>query len=407
MVLDIKGCNGKLVYLRGFTHFSSNPNAKTIESDLFDGLCRAGLVSKENSVDPKKIGWMRSCRTDKGVHAAGQVVSFKMLMKDGSDTDKAQLAKVLQELNDILQNEMGIGKKMEIFGVIKTANSFHAKERADSRYYEYLLPTFVFARQSREEFLKLAEDSSKRTDVAFIPGKTPKTNGSDSEAEDDEVSAVEEKQSRPPLSAEELERMQAYRASEEDLERFNRILAFYCGTHNFHNFTIGKGPKDASAQRHIKTFAAGKPFIVESVDKSAGSLEWVAVRVHGLSFMLHQIRKMIGLAIIAMRLDAYEPEHLKKLFNRLFSSTEKFNVPKAPALGLFLDRPLFEGYNKKFGQEAGRELMDFTPFEERITAFKNEIIYPEIFEGEFRTREFWNWLKCLDDHAYDFKYIIE
>ena len=178
-----------------------NPNAKTIESDLFEGLCRAGLVSAENSVDPKKIGWMRSCRTDKGVHAAGQVVSFKMLMKHGCDTDKSKIPVVIEELNDVLQNQMGIGKKMEIFGIIKTASSFHAKDRADSRYYEYLLPTFLFSRQSREEFMKLAEASSIRTDVGGQPQKSKDSKDSkdskeldseESEAEDEEYVASSE-----------------------------------------------------------------------------------------------------------------------------------------------------------------------------------------------------------------------
>ena len=377
---------------------------------MFEGLCRAGLVSEENSVDPKKIGWMRSCRTDKGVHAAGQVVSFKMLMKYGSDTDKSKIPVIIDELNSVLQNDMGIGQKFEVFGIIKTASSFHAKDRADSRFYEYLLPTFVFTRQSREEFMQLAQVSSARSDVGGQPERAPNTvksgNGSDSEIEDDEEEENQESGVKL-IDPEEIKKLSGYRVSDEDLERFNRILAYYCGTKNFHNFTIKKGPKDPSAQRHIKTFEAGRPFIVKGEKETDGELEWIAVRVHGLSFMMHQIRKMIGLAILAVRLDAYEPEHLNTLFNRLFSSGAKYNVPKAPALGLFLDHPVFEGYNRKFGKEDGRELMDFAPLEERRAAFKNVVIYPEIFTGEFKTREFCNWLKCIDDHAFDFKYILE
>lgn len=387
---------------------------------MFDGLCRAGLVSEENAVDPKKIGWMRSCRTDKGVHAAGQVVSFKMLMKDSSDTDPQKVKEVIAELNKVMQDDMGIGPKLKIFGVIRTANSFHAKDRADSRFYEYLLPTYVFARQNREEFLKLAEVSSTRTDVDFRPGKAPKEAGNDEsseeELEDNEPAKPAYNPDRPALTEEELKGMYAYRSCPEDLERFNRILAYYCGTHNFHNLTIGKAPTDASAQRHIKSFLAGSPFLVSedlkvggeeaAADCTVPQLEWIAVRVHGVSFMLHQIRKMIGLAILAMRLDAYEPAHLDALFKRVFSKTEKFNVPKAPALGLFLDRPLFEGYNKKFQKEENREVLEVANFDDEIQVFKRDIIYPEIYGGEFRTHEFFNWLKCLDDHAYDFKYIL-
>ena len=69
------------------------------------------------------------------------------------------------------------------------------------------------------------------------------------------------------LEPEEMKKISEYRVSDEDLERFNRILEFYCGTRNFHNFTIKKGPKMFSAQRHIKTFQAGRPFIVKAEKK--------------------------------------------------------------------------------------------------------------------------------------------
>jgi tRNA pseudouridine38-40 synthase len=65
-------------------------------------------------------------------------------------------------------------------------------------------------------------------------------------------------------------------------------------------------------------------------NEGEAELEWVRVRVHGLSFMMHQIRKMIGLAILVLRLDAYSFP--------TFTST-------IPALGLILHHPIFEGYN--------------------------------------------------------------
>jgi tRNA pseudouridine38-40 synthase len=33
-------------------------------------------------MDMTKIGFMRAARTDKGVHASGQLVSFKMIMEN-------------------------------------------------------------------------------------------------------------------------------------------------------------------------------------------------------------------------------------------------------------------------------------------------------------------------------------
>jgi hypothetical protein len=60
----------------------SNANAKTIEQALFEAICRAGGVSKANSEALKKVGWARAARTDKGVHAVGQIVSLKISICD-------------------------------------------------------------------------------------------------------------------------------------------------------------------------------------------------------------------------------------------------------------------------------------------------------------------------------------
>lgn len=46
--------------------------------------------------------------------------------------------------------------------------------------------------------------------------------------------------------------------------------------------------------RYIKEIECGQPFLV-------GNLEYVQIRIKGQSFMLHQIRKMIGLVIAIMR----------------------------------------------------------------------------------------------------------
>ena len=40
----------------------------------------AGTVSELNSASQKKVQLMRAARTDKGVHALGQVVSLKLLV---------------------------------------------------------------------------------------------------------------------------------------------------------------------------------------------------------------------------------------------------------------------------------------------------------------------------------------
>jgi tRNA pseudouridine38-40 synthase len=60
--------------------------------------------------------------------------------------------------------------------------------------------------------------------------------------------------------------------------------------------------------------------------------EWLSLKVHGQSFMLHQIRKMVGLIIMIVRTDTP-----LKLIPETFKAN-KINIPKAPSLGLLLER---------------------------------------------------------------------
>lgn len=80
----------------------------------------------------------------------------------------------------------------------------------------------------------------------------------------------------------------------KEKERFNKILKHYVGSHNFHNFTTRTKAEDPSAQRYIVSFHANTTVNVEGI-------EFVKCEVVGQSFMLHQIRKMIGLAVAIMR----------------------------------------------------------------------------------------------------------
>ena len=52
---------------------------RTIEGTLFAALVRAGAVSQDNADNPAKVNFHRAARTDAGVHAAGNLVSMKMI----------------------------------------------------------------------------------------------------------------------------------------------------------------------------------------------------------------------------------------------------------------------------------------------------------------------------------------
>ena len=161
-----------------------------------------------------------------------------------------------------------------------------------------------------------------------------------------------------------------YKIDRVRLQRLRDTLKLYEGTHNFHNYTVRKSASDPSAKRYIKSFTvAENPIII------AGQ-EWISVKVHGQSFMLHQIRKMVGMAALVVRCGC-DPQIITESFSNAIIS-----VPKAPALGLLLERPVFQSYNEQTAVKFGRDDIDFGKFEDEISAFKEKEIYERIFREE-------------------------
>lgn len=105
---------------------------------------------------------------------------------------------------------------------------------------------------------------------------------------------VEPESEKNAGNEEPVQQSSGFSYGEKEKERLNRILKRYVGTHNFHNFTTRTKADDPSAKRYIISFTANTTLTVKGI-------EFVKCEVVGQSFMLHQIRKMIGLAVAIMR----------------------------------------------------------------------------------------------------------
>jgi len=81
---------------------------------------------------------------------------------------------------------------------------------------------------------------------------------------------------------EDLARKRAWRIGSEQMQALRDFSTRFEGTHNFHNFTVGRDQKDRSNMRYMKKIEVADPMVY-------GGTEWISVLFHGQSFMLHQI----------------------------------------------------------------------------------------------------------------------
>ncbi|KAI8081436.1 tRNA:pseudouridine synthase, introduces pseudouridines at positions 26-28, 34-36, 65, and 67 of tRNA [Halteromyces radiatus] len=347
----------------GYQGMQFNPGATTIESVLFEALVKANAISKDNSDDPKKVHWVRTARTDKGVHAAGNVVSAKLQFPQ---SDQDMLSAINQQLPD----------QIRVFGFVDVMRSFHAKNSCDSRVYEYLLPSYAFsapvAKMLMDEPTSDSDMKIMSNDGSVIKYVTRSTD-------------------------EEIKEKESYRISADQLETFKEALQKYIGTHNFHNYTVGRSAVDNSCKRYIIDIKVADPLYIDNV-------EWISVKLHGQSFMLHQIRKMISMAVLVVR--SRTP---LSLIEESFEPT-KINIPKAPALGLLLEKPVFNSYNNRIQQgkvnQKAHQPIDFDIHKDTIDNFKKSFIYSKVFEAEREERGFDTFLTSVDNSfTDDFKYL--
>lgn len=180
--------------------------------------------------------------------------------------------------------------------------------------------------------------------------------------------------------------------TDEVKERFNRILKYYVGTHNFHNFTTRTKAEDPAAKRFIISFTADRVVCLDGID-------FVRCEVVGQSFMLHQIRKMIGLAVAVMRNCAPE-----SIYDVAFRKDVNLNVPTAPEVGLYLDECMFTSYNKKW--KDSHEAVSMEPYSEEAEEFKIKYIFSHIAALEHKEGAVALWLHSLNSRNYpDFRYM--
>lgn len=499
----------------GFKGMQISPKEDTIEGELFKAFVKAGAIGKANADDPRKASLVRCARTDKNVHAAGNMISLKLIVEDEN---------IVEKINEHLHPQI------RVWGIERTINSFSCYQACDSRWYEYLIPTLAFlpphpsswlaknleriadeagdregyeSRQAEvKDFWQQVEDvqikavldtidedirwdvvkalqgeeeagekaakpeadvsepvkvgatiknedaeadqiKEEKTEEAAIiinepsadvnvkveetpvpqeSAATTEVKAEDAPQEGTEAkvkvenvpqgdtAAIKTEAEEPVIDKEHQDRVQRlraacktvraaynaakrqYRIPQARIERIQQALNNYLGTKNYHNYTIQKPFKDPSANRHIKSFVANTKPILIGDGPEEEKTEWLSLKVHGQSFMMHQIRKMIGMVTLLVR----SGSDIDKTMAHSFTAA-KYSIPKVPGLGLMLERPVFDSYNSIQATKHEREPLRFDKYDDKIEEFKRKEIYARMFTEEEQKGEFGRFFNHVDN----------
>lgn len=277
-----------------------NKDVVTVSDVLEDAFYSVGAISDDNVGHLEKIKWQTAARTDRGVCAAGNVISAKLLFNKEEQIAGNAFQMTKARINNALPDHM------RVFGIQSITGSFSARINCDARWYEYLLP------------------------VSALPKGT-------------------------------------------SLDEFEEVLKVFEGTHPFHNYTVGQDhsiPPRRQSMRYLTEVRCDKTPVC--LDGDYASQEWVRIRVKGQSFMLHQIRKMVSMAVLTCH--GRVPHDA---IGRSFSQQVLIDVPPAPAIGLFLDCCRFESYNERHKMSLDQPLI-LDEFEQAREEFKMRYIIPSI-----------------------------
>lgn len=327
------------------------------------------------------------------------VISLKMIIEDRD---------IVSKINTHLPAQIKVWK------ILRTMKSFNPRSSCDSRIYEYLIPSASFLppqpntqfanlvssyngehclndsgqsfwNRTNDELRTLRESSAFKSirdddlDVGVLE--------LDKTITDAEKPALYAQLRRSKMIREHItSAKKQFRISSERLEFVRQLFATYKGSKNFHNYTIGQTFNQPNSIRIIKDFRVAEPFLINGT-------EWLSLKVHGQSFMLHQIRKMVAMILLVVR-SSCPMSRMEQSFTSL-----KVNIPKAPSLGLLLERPIFHVYNQRAQDLTDKEKIELDDMDQIIANFKMHNIYDKIYAEEEKDNPFHTFLSSLDAYA--------